>query len=219
MSTMLLNAAATHAACVAAQRFDDVAAPLLLQRLLDEIDYGLLLLDADGRLMLANRMARLECAAGRALARQGEQVRAARAQDAPAWTSALADAARGRRTLLCIGGDDAVVTLAVIPLALGMTRPCALLIVGRRRLCETLSIEMFARHHRLTGAEMQVLQALCRGLEPSDIASQFGVTMATIRTQVTAIRSKTDASSIRELVRRVAALPPMLPALHQPVPV
>ena len=111
--------------------------------------------------------------------------------------------------------SDAELTLAVIPLALGNGRPGALVILGRRHLCETLSVEMFARRHGLTGAEANVLQALCEGVPPAEIATQFGVKLATVRTQVAAIRSKTAAASIRELVRRVAALPPIVPALRE----
>jgi DNA-binding CsgD family transcriptional regulator len=73
---------------------------------------------------------------------------------------------------------------------------------------------MYARRHGLTAAEMHVLRALCEGLPPAEIAAEFGVKLATVRTQVASIRSKTEAASIRELVSRVAALPPIVPALR-----
>ena len=189
----------------------------LLSRLLDEIDYGLILLEVgDARLLFANRAARVECADGRTLRLTGNRVLAARSSDMAGLALALLDAARGKRTLLDLGADEARLTLAVIPMALGSAgRHGALLIVGRRQLCETLSVEMFARRHGLTGAEVNVLQALCTGLPPAEIAAQFGVKLATVRTQVAAIRSKTDAPSIRELVRQVAALPPIVPALRE----
>jgi DNA-binding CsgD family transcriptional regulator len=38
--------------------------------------------------------------------------------------------------------------------------------------------------------------------------------MATVRSQIGSIRAKTGAESIRELVRRVAVLPPMRSALR-----
>jgi DNA-binding CsgD family transcriptional regulator len=190
-------------------------AEALLPRLLDEIDYGLMLVEAEtGRLLLSNRAARLECAAGRTLRSTGERLLASRGCDALPLAQAFADAARGRRTLLTLGADDERLTLAMVPLALDEGRAGALVIVGRRQLCETLSVQMFARRHGLTSAEVHVLQALCDGLPPAEIAAQFGVKLATVRTQVAAIRSKTDAASIRELVRRVASLPPIVPALR-----
>lgn len=212
--TLMLTTAAAAAPLADALRAE--AADVLLPRLLDEIDYGLMLLDVEGaRLLLANRAARVECAGGRALRCAGERVLAARPADSAALALALIDAARGRRTLLSLGDSEARVTLAVIPLSLGNGHPGALLIVGRRQLCETLSVEMFARRQGLTSAEVHVLQALCTGLPPARIAAQFGVKLATVRTQVAAIRSKTEAGSIRDLVRRVAALPPIVPALRE----
>lgn len=187
----------------------------LVSRVLDEIDYGIMLVEAsDGHLVVANRAARRECADGRTLRTAGERLDASRHIDAAPLALALADASRGRRTLLTLGSDDARLTLALIPMSLALGRPGALVIIGRRQLCQTLSVEMFARRQRLTAAEANVLQALCGGLRPAEIAARFGVKLATVRTQVAAIRSKTEAASIRELVRRVASLPPIVPALR-----
>jgi DNA-binding CsgD family transcriptional regulator len=59
-----------------------------------------------------------------------------------------------------------------------------------------------------------VLEHLCTGQDPTDIAEQLGVAISTVRTQVSSIRQKTGASNIRELVRKVAVLPPLLNALR-----
>jgi DNA-binding CsgD family transcriptional regulator len=188
----------------------------LVPRVLDELDYGVMLVEpSDSRLAIANRAARRECADGRTLRLTGEQLHAARTADAAALAVALIDAVRERRSLLTLGAADARLSLAVIPMsAPARPRTQALVILGRRRLCETLSVEMFARRHGLTGAETNVLRALCDGLRPADIAARFGVRLATVRTQVGAIRSKTAAASIRDVVHRVAALPPIVPAPH-----
>ena len=189
----------------------------LVPRMLDEIDYGIMLIEpTDGRLAIANRAARRECADGRTLRVTGERLHAARTLDAAPLAMALIDAARERRALLTLGAPDARLTLAVVPIP-ALAQPRALIILGRRRLCETLSVEMFARRHGLTGAEVNVLRALCDGLLPADIAAKVGVKLATVRTQLSAIRSKTAAASIREVVQRVAALPPIVPALHEAI--
>jgi len=208
MYTTASNAAATSKESVLFNFAD--GADLLTRRLLDEIDYGLMLVDIAGHVVLANRAARQRSAEGGALRLVGERVVPARQADAGPFGIALADAVRGRRTLLQIGADDAATSLAVVPIAIGGGEQGALLILGRRQLCETLSVEMYARRHGLTGAEVHVLRALCDGLPPSDIASRFGVTLSTVRTQVAAIRSKTAAASIRELVHQVASLPPIV---------
>ena len=59
-----------------------------------------------------------------------------------------------------------------------------------------------------------VLAALGMGVAPADIAQEQGVKLSTVRTQIGSIRAKIGVSSITDLVRRVAALPPMVGALR-----
>jgi len=191
----------------------------LLLRLLDEIDYGLMLVAGDGRVRLANRPARAECAGAGALRLDQGRLDATNAADQAALLRALAGAQQGRRTMLRIGRAAQAVDLAVVPLAGAdddddPAAAHALVVIGKRQVCEALSVEMYARAHRLTTAEGNVLQALCNGLEPTSIARQFGVAVSTIRTQVSSIRLKTEAGSIRDLVKQVAVLPPIVNALR-----
>jgi DNA-binding CsgD family transcriptional regulator len=212
-NTGALARAAGHAA-----QAGGLGASLLL-RLLDEIDYGLMLVSDNGRVRMANRPARAECASGGALRLEQGRLDAINAADQAALLRALAGAQQGRRTMLRVGRASQAVDLAVVPLAgtdddddTGAAH--ALVVIGKRQVCEALSVEMFARAHRLTAAEGNVLQALCNGLEPTSIARQFGVAVSTIRTQVSSIRLKTAAGSIRDLVKQVAVLPPIVNALR-----
>ena len=194
----------------------------LLQKVLDEIDYGLRLATRQAEVGYPNGAAPAECgkdegalrlAAGTLVVRQPQQ-REMLAQ-------ALRGAAQGRRTLLSLAQPEAAaVFLAVIPLGgheLGEPG-WSLLVLGKRQVCETLSVEFFARAHGLTPAEAKVLQTLCQEMEPALIAEQLGVAISTVRTQISSIRSKTGAASIRDLVKRVAVLPPIVPALGRAVP-
>ena len=88
-----------------------------------------------------------------------------------------------------------------------------LLVLGRRQSCEALTVDFFARTQGLTSAEAKVLQALCDGLRPKEAARRLGVAVSTIRTQISSIRTKTQTTSIRDLVSRVTALPPITPAM------
>lgn len=184
----------------------------LLLRLLDEIDYGLLLVDGDGRVRLANRQARLECAAPAAPLRLlRDELQPRRAGDGATLRAALAAARAGRRTLLAF---DAL-HIAVVPLDDPEGGPSqTLLVFGKRRVCEALSVEMFARAHGLTSAESKVLQALCGGAQPAGIARDFGVAVSTVRTQLASLRQKTQSASIGDVVKQVAVLPPLLSALR-----
>jgi DNA-binding NarL/FixJ family response regulator len=59
-----------------------------------------------------------------------------------------------------------------------------------------------------------VLEMLCDGALPSEIAKHVGVAVCTVRSQIGSIRTKTGTGSIGDLVRQVSLLPPMLSALR-----
>jgi DNA-binding NarL/FixJ family response regulator len=86
-----------------------------------------------------------------------------------------------------------------------------LLMLGKASLCGTLSMDMYAQAHGLTTAETSVLRGLCRGETPSAIARRSGVAMSTVRTHAYRIRAKTGAATLRDLLRSVAMLPPVVP--------
>jgi DNA-binding CsgD family transcriptional regulator len=188
-----------------------------LAQMIDEIDYGMLLLSADAQLLHANHAARAELDAGHPLQLLGRTLRARLAQDVAPLHDALAAAQRGLRRLLTVGGGTQRVSVAVVPLgALGDAgdRAATLVVLSKRELCEALSVHWYARAHGLTQAETRVLEGLCRGLQPREIAQAHGVELSTVRTQVGQIRAKTGADSIRGLVAQVARLPPLLSALR-----
>jgi len=189
-----------------------------LSAALDEIDYGLLLLD--GRTVLhANHVAREELEAGHPLEIVSRQLRSRSPQDAAALSEALSAAAnKGLRRMLTLGDGLLRVSLAIVPLGMPQRAASAgptLMLFGRRRVCMNLSAHSFARAHALTPAESAVLDALCAGELPAEIARRQGVAISTVRTQISSIRSKTGAPSIRHLLQQVATLPPLVSALRQ----
>lgn len=188
-----------------------------LALMLDEIDYGMLLLSDTGALLHANHAARAELDEQHPLQITGRELRTRLAQDQLALAEALQAAQRGLRRLVTLGDRDKALTMAVVPLgALASGAPQAtLLLLSKRSVCESLSVQWFARSHALTPAETRVLEGLCQGLEPREVAEQHGVGLATVRTQIGSIRAKTGTDSIRDLVRRVAVLPPMVSSLRR----
>lgn len=184
----------------------------LLALVLDEIDYPVLVVGADGTLRFGNHLAMHGCGGAGPLQLLQGQVSARHRTDQGALAHALADARRGRRSLLSLQDASGRVTVAVVPLRTG-TDAHVLLVLAKRQVCESLSVSFFSKLHALTPAEDTVLQALCKGLRPREIAEHQCVAISTIRTQVSSIRSKTAAGSIRDLVKQVATLPPIAPAV------
>ena len=193
---------------------------LWLARMLDEIDYGMLLLADESNVLHANHVAKSELDAAHPLQLLGRQLRVRQAADLGPLRTALADAAkRGLRRLVTLGQGEQRITLAVVPLAgtaasTDDTGSLTLLVFGKRHVCPALSAHWFARSHGLTPAETRVLAALCDGQAPSVIAKAQSVAMSTVRSQIGAIRAKTGAAGIRALVRQVAVLPPLVNALR-----
>ena len=190
-----------------------------LQAAFDELDYGIVLLDEDARMLHANHAARIELRGVHPLQLAGGELRARAPGDASALRNALNAASRcGLRGLLTLGPETDRVNVAVVPLrglAAGDIGGYTLVTVSRRAVCAQLSVQGFARSHRLTAAETRVLSALCEGNEPNLAAAALGVAISTVRTQICSIRMKTGARSIGELVRQVAVLPPLVSALRE----
>lgn len=195
-----------------------------LAMMLDEIDYGMLLLDGDSAVLHANHAARCELDADHALQLLGGELRVASTRDLLPLRDALHGAHhRGLRSLVSLGEGERRVGVAVVPLARAAndaTPYLALLVLGKRQVCGALAAQWFARNHGLTPAETRVLAGLCEGRPPGAIAAAQGVALSTVRSQIGSIRAKTGAPSIRALVRQVVVLPPLvgalrgLPALH-----
>jgi DNA-binding CsgD family transcriptional regulator len=198
---------------------DNAAPPLArwYELMLDEIDYGVLLLGSDAQVLHINHAARCELDVQHPLQLLGRQLRARDATDVVRLHDALQAAAqRGLRRLLMLGQDGHRVALAIVPLRSGgADGPVATqLSMGKRQMCGGLGVQWFARSHELTLAETRVLEALSEGLQPNDIAARHGVGISTIRSQIGSIRSKTRSDSIGALVRQVAVLPPLVGALR-----
>jgi DNA-binding CsgD family transcriptional regulator len=204
-------------ASVCEERIGAAAHAAMLMRVLDEIDYGMLLVSAHGALRYANQLALGEVLSSGPLSLASGQIRARHGSDQAALQLALTDAMRGRRRLITLGHNGSAVSVAVLPLPRGdeaeQSEALALLVFGKRHSCEALTVDFYARAHGLTGAEARVLQALCHGAQPKEIARTQGVAISTVRSHIGSVRQKTRTGSIRELINRVTVLPPITPVL------
>jgi DNA-binding CsgD family transcriptional regulator len=183
--------------------------------LIDEIDYGIVVVDALQRVLHANRAARSRLRSPCALVLDEGRLECLDVEDAARVEAGVQAAAnRGLRRLVTVGHKGAATTLSIVPLPrLPNGAASVLLMVSREHVCEPLSAQCFARAHGLTLAESRVLQALCDGARPVQIAAQLEVALSTVRTHIGTLRGKTGAASISDLVHRVARLPPMVSAI------
>lgn len=204
----------------------------LLRLALNQVDYGLVVLDADSAMLqFANGPghAALNDASDTAGSRRHDtglclvqgRVATVRPGHQDQLRSTLARTRAGLRGLLTLGKDAQTSAVAVLPLMLGRAeadRPgqaaaaaspqYALLVFAKQTLCDDSTVALFARERGLTGAEAQVLTQVCRGLRPAQVAAEHGVRISTVRTQLRSIRMKTQCQTIRELVQKVSVLPP-----------
>ena len=185
----------------------------LPQQVVDQIDCGLLVCDAKGRMAHANRAALREFASARVLTIEGG-ILCCRGPSANDLSAAIkAAAVRGLRRLVYLQ-DNPPLMLVVMPLdPVPDSEPMVLVMIGRRSLCTPLGLELLAVQHRLTWAEQRVLRALVRGIAVRDIATDHGVAVSTVRTQVQSIRDKLGVANIDALLLVAARIPPV-PSCH-----
>jgi DNA-binding CsgD family transcriptional regulator len=186
-----------------------------LAMLLDELAYGVAVIRTDRRLLHANQAARHELGRQRVLGLRQHLVTTLFAEDGMVLHEAVARAAAGKRSMITLTGQGTALTLVVLPLnSEGASRPHSIaLVFARATVCDSLMLGFFARSHGLTRTEEQVLDILCQGFSAPDAAVQLNVAVSTIRSHVRSLCAKTRSSGVRELVNRVAVLPPVGPAL------
>jgi len=196
--------------------------PGLAFLLMNELAFGVVVITLQGRVVQANQVARQELGRCRVLGVVDQQLKTACLDGAKTLHDGLAKAGRGKRSLVSLpdkSGEGAL-TLAVLPLpgdAAGAPGHAAL-IFSRASVCETLMLCFFARTHGLTTTEEHVLGILCQGYSAPEIAVQMKVAVSTVRSHVRSLCAKTRSNGVRELISRVAVLPPVAPSvMHEQV--
>ena len=204
---------------------DPFALSGILAAMLDEIDYGLVVLDHEATILLANQLARDELARGTWIGETGNRLSGCGQGGAALDGQALNQAVRGRRSLISLGSRADTLNLSFVPLlsqggaaVRHPMSPATLVAFGKRTVCELLTLRMYGDLHGLSGAENQLLPAISCGLSADAIARQQHVAVSTVRSQLHSIRTKTGVNSVRALMARLMKLPPVRPALKNAAP-
>jgi DNA-binding CsgD family transcriptional regulator len=186
-----------------------------LTSLIDVMAHGAAVVNEGGHIFHVNQAARTELSRNRVLGKFKGEIQAVFPADGRALQDALAKAAKGKRSLISMVGDGVNLMVAVVPLKreAGAWDSRIALFFARTEVCESGMVGFFARTYGLTHTEEQVLLILCRGLSAPEIAVQMKVAVSTVRSHVRSLCAKTSTSGVRELVNRVAVLPPVA-SLH-----
>jgi DNA-binding CsgD family transcriptional regulator len=192
-----------------------------LALLLDELSHGIVIATVQGRMLQLNHAARHELRRQRVLTSQNDTLEALTPESSRTLHEALAKVVDGKRSLITLTADaGAPLTIAIVPLkgeGSGES-PLAALLFARDSICESLMLCFFARAHGLTSTEELVLGILSRGLSAPQIAAEMKVAVSTVRSHVRSLCAKTRSSGVRELVARVAVLPPVVgPTCYEPM--
>jgi DNA-binding CsgD family transcriptional regulator len=183
---------------------------------LNELDYGVLLVNGKGAVLHVNRAAEFQLSGDHPLRVQGGWLQLRCEAHAQLLKAALNEVAlRGTRRMLTLQGGEVRYCLSVVPLAQSTVELAAalLLVLGRSAPCASLSAYGFASNCGLSGAEIKVLSRLIDGDVPARIAATHQVALSTVRTQIGSIRAKTGAASMGSLFRELVMLPPLVSIL------
>lgn len=191
-----------------------------LALVMDELAYGVLVTGLDNQVLHANQAARHELARRRVLGVRNQLLYGCAPEDGKTLQEALTKVGQGKRSMVTLTAADGFsLTIAVLPLkseqSPGLVR--AAFMFSRASVCESLMLCFFARSHGLTATEEHVLGILCQGDSAPEVAARLKVAVSTVRSHIRSLCSKTRSSGVRELVNRVAVLPPVAPMLQREV--
>jgi DNA-binding CsgD family transcriptional regulator len=191
-----------------------------LALLMDELAYGILVTSLENQVLHANQAARHELARRRVLGVRNQLLHGCSPEDGKTLQEAVTKVGQGKRSLVTLSAPDGFnLTMAVLPLKSEepTARTRVAFMFARASVCESLMLCFFARSHGLTVTEEHVLGILCQGFSAPQVAEQLKVAVSTVRSHIRSLCAKTRSSGVRELVNRVAVLPPVAPALRNEV--
>jgi DNA-binding CsgD family transcriptional regulator len=195
----------------------------LLLEILDELDYGVMLIDSKSTLHYANKAAKFALQTKRVLKTSGTTLCTVRNDQADLFSKNLLSAVKGKRSLVLFGQLASSLPISFVPMTLHVnvagksidSQNYIKIIIGKVSLCESISLHFFAKFFALTNAERHVLEQLSKGLNVTEIAERTSIALSTVRTQLKQIFAKTGLHTQTQLLGVLGKLPPM-PTVLQP---
>jgi DNA-binding CsgD family transcriptional regulator len=196
-------------------------APSWLKCLLNDVGFGILILDPELTVCFCNDSARVAIVAAgfESLLRPVEKmasdindsVESKDRPDVKQFLSCARLAVKGQRKLILLGEGENQIAAALSPINLGeqYSQHGVLVTTERKTVCETISLWAYGRVQGLTSGELKVLDHLATGQGPKAVADSLKISVTTVRTHIKSIISKTESSGLRDLLLKVAKLPPI----------
>jgi len=190
----------------------------VLANVLDEIDYGVMVIQSSGDVLLANHLARAVLETSASIKIRSDKLSAHTAKNTLAIERATLDAKNGLRRLIEIPSCKGSLHLSFAPLLGSHSQPYALgdpatpfviVLIGKHVACNLTTLTEFGAVHRLSRAEQRLLPAIIQGAGIKEMAKQQKVSVCTVRTHLKNIRDKTGAISLRTLMLQLTTLPPL----------
>lgn len=191
----------------------------LLALMLDQLTHGALVINASRRILHANQAARRELDKAVVICSEIGELKFVSSADTLNYETAMERALAGERSLIKLAfergsqADAAVVTVVPLDRPAGSSSKRIALFLSRASACESGAFKAFASAYGLTQTEEQVLDLSCRGLSTPEIAARMKIAVSTVRSHVRNACIKTGSRGVRELVHRIAVLPPVAPLL------
>ncbi|MGA8516317.1 MAG: LuxR C-terminal-related transcriptional regulator, partial [Burkholderiaceae bacterium] len=141
-------------------------------------------------------------------------ITAAHGRDVRLFSEALSKAAAGKRSMISLGGRTSVMVVPLRGNASGEQHLA--LMFSRAGVCEALTLSFFSRAYCLTASEEKILGLMSDGLTAPEMAQQLHIGESTVRSHVRNICSKTQSNGIRDILKRLTVLPPLMAAIAIP---
>jgi DNA-binding CsgD family transcriptional regulator/PAS domain-containing protein len=178
----------------------------LAERIIDVGLDALVVADVRGRVVYANEAARALFASGGPVHLRCGHIASPDLQIARSLLHAIAAACAGR------GGRDLTLTppferfrIAIDPLD-GAQSKLACVRIRDEATWASHCAAVAQAQHGFTAAETRLAQALLQGLTPADYATQRGVSLPTVRTQLRSLFNKAGVGGQAELVKRLGLM-------------
>ena len=218
-SRFILDTAISHvgfqSATIAIAIMRDVTERKQAEETLNLLSTGMILVDRDCRLLMANRSASRVLDSGNGLARVSGRIKATM-QPYTEQLSDLVDLACGgsgagegaEKAVMTIDRGDGVRPLSIMVAPLQLTQPgegspVAAIFIRDMEERHTVAPEVLSKLFGLTPAEARVVVELVKGKRPQEISEEIGVSLNTVRNQLKQIFSKTNTGRQSELIALV----------------